>query len=94
MMVDMGFLLQVTRWFEPFIDYGPDCNRSAPFYDATIALGHRARELLSREGVKEPEVSLRAGGVSALLHTILNAHWLLTTRTTFSASEAPARTPV
>lgn len=66
-MADMGFLLQVTRWFEPFIDYGPDCNRSAPFYDATIALGRRARELLSREGVKEPEVSLRAGGVSALL---------------------------
>jgi hypothetical protein len=31
MMVDMGFLLQVTRWFEPFIDYGQDCNRFAPF---------------------------------------------------------------
>lgn len=53
-------LLEVTRWFEPFIDYGPDCNRSAPFYDATIVLGCRARELLSREGVKEPEVSRRA----------------------------------
>jgi len=53
-------LLEVTRWFEPFIDYGPDCNRSAPFYDGTIVLVRRARELLSREGVKEPEVSRRA----------------------------------
>ena len=57
----------MTRWFEPFIDYGPDCNHSVPFYDATIVLGRRARELLSREGVKEPEVSRRADCVSALL---------------------------
>jgi hypothetical protein len=64
MMVDIGFLLQVTRWFEPFIDYGPDCNRSAPFYDGTIVLVRRARELLSREGVKEPEVSRRADCVT------------------------------
>jgi hypothetical protein len=67
MMVDMGFLLQVTRWFEPFIEYGPDCSRSAPFYDATIVLGRRARDLLSREGVEEPEVSRRADCVNALL---------------------------
>jgi hypothetical protein len=73
-MVDIGFLLQVTRWFEPFIDYGPDCNRSAPFYDATIVLGRRARELLSREGVKEPEVSRRTDCVNALLATFLRVH--------------------
>jgi len=53
-------LLEVTRWFEPFIDYGPVCNCPAPPYDATIVLGRRARELLSREGVNEPEVSQRA----------------------------------
>ena len=64
MMVDISFLPQVTRWFEPFIDYGPDWNRSAPFYDATIVLGRRARELLSREGVNEPEISRRADRVT------------------------------
>lgn len=69
MMVDVGFLLQVARWFEPFIDYGPDCNRSAPFYDATIVLERRARELLSRKGVKEPEVSRRANCVNAIIPT-------------------------
>jgi len=68
MMVDI-FFLQVTRWFEPFIDYGPDRTRSAPFYDATIVLWRRARELLSRKGVKEPEVSRRADCVNALLPT-------------------------
>jgi hypothetical protein len=93
MIVDFGFLLQVTRWFEPFIDYGPDCNRSAPFYDATIVLGHRARELLSREGVKEPEASRRADYVNALLATFLRVHWLLT-RTPFLASTAPSRASV
>jgi hypothetical protein len=58
-MVVVIFLLpQVTRWFEPFINYGPghDCNRATPFYDATLILGRRARELLSREGVQEPIV--------------------------------------
>jgi hypothetical protein len=94
MIVDMGFLLKVTRWFEPFIDYGPDCNRSAPFCDATIVLGRRARELLSRKGVKEPEISRRADCVSALLPTFLRVHWLLTTRTPFLASTAPARASV
>lgn len=59
----------MTRWFEPLIDYGPDFNRFTPFYDATIVLGRRARELLSREGVKEPEVSRRANCVNALLPT-------------------------
>ena len=44
-----------VRWFEPFIDYGPDCDRATTLYDATLVLGHRARELLSREGVREPE---------------------------------------
>jgi hypothetical protein len=42
--------MQVTRWLEPFIDYGPDYNRATPFYDATIALGRHARELYSRRG--------------------------------------------
>jgi len=79
MMVDMGFILQVTRWFEPFIDYGPECNRSAPLYDATIVLVRRARELLSREGLKEPEVFRRADCVSALLPTFLRVHRLRTT---------------
>jgi hypothetical protein len=69
MTVDVGFLVQVTRWFEPSIDYGPDCNRSAPFYDATIVLGRRACELLSGKGVKEPEVSRRANCVNAILPT-------------------------
>jgi hypothetical protein len=54
----------VTRWFEPFIDYGPDSDRFTPLYDATIALGRRARELLSRSGTKEPEASWRADCVS------------------------------
>ncbi|KAI9456854.1 hypothetical protein BJY52DRAFT_1275024 [Lactarius psammicola] len=43
-------LLEVTRWLEPFIDYGPDYDRATPLYDATIALGRHARELLSRRG--------------------------------------------
>jgi hypothetical protein len=54
----------VTRWFEPFIDYGADFNRELPFFDATIALGYRVRELLSRRDAKEPEVSERADSVS------------------------------
>jgi hypothetical protein len=94
MMVDMGFLLQVTRWFEPFVDYGPDCNRSAPFYDATFVLGRRTRELLSRKGVKEPEVSRRVDCVSTLLPTFLRVHRLLTTQTPFLASTASARASV
>jgi hypothetical protein len=59
-------LLQVTRWLEPFIDYGPDYNRTTPLYDATIALMCRARELLTRRGAKEPEASWRADSVSLL----------------------------
>ncbi|KAH9016132.1 hypothetical protein EDB85DRAFT_2021856 [Lactarius pseudohatsudake] len=53
-------LLEVTRWLEPFIDYGPDYHRATPLYDATIALGRHARELfLRRGGVKEsPGTSL------------------------------------
>jgi hypothetical protein len=94
MMVDMGFLLQVTRWFEPLIDHGPDCNRSAPFYDAAIVLVRRVRELLSREGVKESEVSRRANCVSALLPTFRRVHCLLTTRIPFLASTAPTRASV
>jgi hypothetical protein len=78
MMVDLGFLLQVTRWFEPSIDCGPDCKRSAPFYDATIVLVRRAHELLSRKGVKESEVSRRTDCVNALLRTFLRVHRLLT----------------
>jgi hypothetical protein len=57
----------VTRWFEPFIDYGADSNRKTPFYDATIALGYRVRELLSRRDAKEPEVSQRADSVSGFI---------------------------
>lgn len=81
MMIDMGFLflLQVTRWFEPFVDFGLDCNRSAPFYDATIVLVRRARELLSRKGVKESEVSRRADCMNTLLPTFLCVHCPLTT---------------
>jgi len=45
--------VQVTRWFEPFIDYGPDYHRATLLYDATIALGRHARELLSRRGCVE-----------------------------------------
>jgi hypothetical protein len=48
-------LLEVTRWFEPFVDYGPDHNSATPLHDATIALRHRACELLSRGGAKELE---------------------------------------
>ncbi|KAH8984001.1 hypothetical protein EDB86DRAFT_3084941 [Lactarius hatsudake] len=53
-------LLEVTRWLEPFIDYGPDHHRATPLYDAMIALGRHARELfLRRGGVKEsPGTSL------------------------------------
>ena len=54
----------MTRWLEPFIDYGPDYNRATPLYDATIAVGCRARELLSREGAKEPDISQQADNVS------------------------------
>jgi hypothetical protein len=56
--------MQVTRWLEPFIDYGPDCNRATPLYDATIALERRSRELLSRRGVNELEASWQADSVS------------------------------
>ena len=55
----------MTRWFEPFIDYGPDHNRETPFYDATIALECRVRELFSRRDAKLAEASLRADSVSA-----------------------------
>lgn len=48
----------MARWIEPFINYGPDCNRATPFYDAALALGRRARELLSPEGVQEPRARL------------------------------------
>ncbi|KAH9029333.1 hypothetical protein EDB83DRAFT_2526189 [Lactarius deliciosus] len=53
-------LLEVTRWLEPFIDYGPDYHRETPLYDATIALGRHARELSSRRGVvkESPGASL------------------------------------
>jgi len=60
-------LLEVTRWFEPFIDYGPDYNRETPFYDATIALGCRVRELFSRRDVKLAEASLRANSLLEFL---------------------------
>ena len=46
--------VQVTRWLEPFIDYGPDYDRATPLHSATITLMHHARELfIWREGVKE-----------------------------------------
>jgi hypothetical protein len=73
-MMSWFFLPQVARWFEPFIDYGPDCNRATPFYDATLVLGRRVRELLSREGVQEPEVSWRVDCVSAFALTLLRMH--------------------
>ena len=96
MMVDMGFLflLQVTLWFEPFIDFGPEYNHSAQFYDATIVLVRRTHELLSHKGVKESEVSSRADCMSTLIPTFLCVHCPLTTRTPFLASTAPARASV
>ena len=36
---------------DPVIDYGPDCDRATPFYDATLVLGLRVREPLTHEGV-------------------------------------------
>ncbi|KAN0132441.1 hypothetical protein V8E53_009867 [Lactarius tabidus] len=47
-------LLEVTRWLEPFIDYGPDCHRTTPLYDATIALGRHARELSNWKRGSDP----------------------------------------
>ncbi|KAH9992219.1 hypothetical protein BJV74DRAFT_834975 [Russula compacta] len=63
-------LLEVTRWLEPFIDYGPDYIRDTPFFDATIVLGCRTRELFSRGGVSQPELPQRA---DSLLH-LLRGH--------------------
>jgi hypothetical protein len=57
----------VTRWFEPFVDYGPDHNSATPLHDATIALRHRACELLSRGGAKELEADWGADCVSHVL---------------------------
>ena len=57
----------MTRWFEPFIDYGPDCNRATPLHDATIALRHRAYELLSRRGANKLEAGWGADCVSHVL---------------------------
>lgn len=59
----------MTRWLEPFIDYGPDYIRNTPFYDATIVLGCRARELFSRRGVSQPDISEQADSVSAFSAT-------------------------
>ena len=87
----------MTRWLEPFIDYGPDCNRATPLYDATIALERRARELLSRRGANELEATWQADSVSRNLppsaSQVLVSHDK--TRTlAFLASTAPARAPV
>jgi len=63
-------LLEVTRWLEPFIDYGPDYHRSTPLYDAPIALGRHARELFNRRGgSKEPALfsTMRANNLMRLL---------------------------
>jgi hypothetical protein len=63
-------LLEVTRWLEPFIDYGPDYHRTTPLYDATVALGRRARELFSEKGgISEPWLSsaMRANNLMQLL---------------------------
>ena len=71
----------MTRWLEPFIDYGPDYNRAIPLYDATIALKCRARELLTLRGAKEPAASWRADSVSRILvPLLLLTHWHLMTR--------------
>ena len=42
--------VQVTRWLEPFIDYGPNYRGTTRLYDAPIALGCHARELFNRRG--------------------------------------------
>ena len=71
----------MTRWLEPFIDYGPDYNRATPLYDATIAPKCRARELLTLRGAKEPAASWRADSVSRILvPLLLLTHWHLMTR--------------
>jgi hypothetical protein len=47
--------------------------RATLLYDATLIFGRRPRELLSREGVQEPEVSWRADCVSAFTLTASDA---------------------
>lgn len=63
-------LLEVTRWLEPFIDYGPNYHNATRLYDAPIALGRHARELFNRRGsVKEPAMfsTMRANNLIRLL---------------------------
>ena len=60
--------MQVTRWLEPFIDYGADYDRATPLHGATIALGRHARELFNRRGgVQEAMMfsTMQANNVSA-----------------------------
>ncbi|KAI0316604.1 hypothetical protein OF83DRAFT_1292686 [Amylostereum chailletii] len=38
-----GPLKEIARWFEPFLDYGPDYKRAAPFHDATLTLSRHVR---------------------------------------------------
>ena len=69
--------VQVTRWLEPFIDYGLDYHRATPLYDATIALGRYARDLFNKKGrITEPVMfsTTRANNVSPsqTLRTPLN----------------------
>ena len=61
--------VQVSRWLEPFIAYGPDYHCATPLHDATITLGRHARELFNRNqqgGLKEPTMfsTMRANNVS------------------------------
>ena len=60
--------VQVTRWLEPFIDYGPNYHGTTRLFDAPIALGRHARELFNRRGgIKEPAMvsTMRANNVRA-----------------------------
>ncbi|KAN0132431.1 hypothetical protein V8E53_009857 [Lactarius tabidus] len=63
-------LLEVTRWLEPFIDYGPNYHCTTRLYDAPIALGRHARELFNRRGdIKEPTAfsTMRANNLMRFL---------------------------
>ena len=90
------FFLQVTRWLEPCIDYGPGRTHAAPLQDAAIDLKRRACELLSRKGAHELEASQRVDCVSRVLshfasHAVVSYH---TNELPHSAFTARARAPV
>ncbi|KAA1476276.1 hypothetical protein DENSPDRAFT_502718 [Dentipellis sp. KUC8613] len=48
-------LREVARWFEPFVDYGPDCHRAQPFHDASVVV---ARHVRTDRTLADPEGAL------------------------------------